>query len=144
MFNVHVGISDHSIGIYTALGAVAKGASIVEKHFTLNKNMAGPDQKLSLEPHELAELVNGCRAIKLALGNTKKILKKEKPILRFARESVVSIQNIKKGEIFSENNLATKRPATGQIPAKKFYDIVGKRAKRAIRKDKQLSHADIL
>ena len=144
IFDVPVGISDHSIGIYTALGAVAKGVCVVEKHFTLDKNMAGPDQKLSLEPKELAELVKGCQAVKMALGNTKKILNKEKPILRFARESVVSIRNIKKGEIFSEKNISTKRPATGPIPAKEYYRIIGKRARRDVLKDKQLSQSDIL
>lgn len=143
MFNVPVGISDHSIGIYTSLGAVAKGASIVEKHFTLNKNMPGPDQKLSLDPSELTELVKGCKAVKLALGNTKKILNKEKPILKFARESVVTIKNIKKDEIFSEKNISTKRPSTGKIPAKKFYSIIGKKARHNISKNTQLSYVDI-
>ena len=144
IFNIPVGISDHSLGIYTALGAVAKGACIVEKHITLNKNMHGPDQKLSLEPHELVELVRGCRAIKLALGNTKKILKKELPVLRFARESVVTHKNISKDDIFSEENLTTKRPNTGQIPAKDFFKIIGKKAKRNIPKNKQLLHSDII
>jgi N-acetylneuraminate synthase len=144
LFNIPVGISDHSLGIYTALGAVAKGACIVEKHITLDKNMPGPDQKLSLEPHELAELVKGCKAIKLALGNTKKILKKELPVLRFARESVVTHKNISKGDVFSEENLTTKRPNTGQIPAKDFFKIIGKRAKRNIPKNKQLLYSDII
>jgi len=144
IFNVPVGISDHSIGIYTALGAVAKGASIVEKHITLNKKMSGPDQKISLEPYELAELVKGCKAVKLALGTTKKILKKELPVLRFARESIVAKIKIKKHETFSEKNLTTKRPNTGQIPAKDFYKILGKKAKKDIPESKQLSHSDIL
>lgn len=144
IFNIPVGISDHSLGIYTALGAVAKGACIIEKHITLNKNMPGPDQKLSLEPHELVELVRGCRAIKLALGNTKKILKKELPILRFARESVVTHKNISKDDVFSEENLTTKRPNTGQIPAKDFFKIIGKKAKRNIPKNKQLLYSDII
>ena len=143
IFNVPVGISDHSIGIYTALGAVAKGASIVEKHITLDKKMPGPDQRLSLEPIELKELVKGCRAIKLALGNSKKILKKELPVLRFARESVVAKTKIRKHEIFSEKNLTTKRPNTGQIPAKNFYKILGKKAKKDIPESKQLSYSDI-
>ena len=143
IFNVPVGISDHSIGIYTALGAVAKGASIVEKHITLDKKMPGPDQRLSLEPIELKELVKGCRAIKLALGNSKKILKKELPVLRFARESVVAKTKIRKYEIFSEKNLTTKRPNTGQIPAKNFYKILGKKAKKDIPETKQLSYSDI-
>ncbi len=144
MFNLPVGISDHSVGIYTALGAVAKGASVIEKHFTLDKNMPGPDQKLSLDPKDLTDLVIGVKAVKMAMGNTKKILSKERPILRFARESVVSIQNIEKGEIFSEENISTKRPATGLIPAKEYYLIVGKRARRNILKDKQLSPSDVL
>lgn len=144
LFNIPVGISDHSLGIYTALGAVAKGACIVEKHITLDKNMPGPDQKLSLESHELAELVKGCRAIKLALGDTKKILKKELPVLRFARESVVTHKNITKGDVFSEENLTTKRPNTGQIPAKDFYKIIGRKAKRNIPKNKQLLYSDII
>ena len=143
IFNVPVGISDHSIGIYTALGAVAKGASIVEKHITLDKKMPGPDQRLSLEPIELKELVKGCRAVKLALGNSKKILKKELPVLRFARESVVAKTKIRKYEIFSEKNLTTKRPNTGQIPAKNFYKILGKKAKKDIPESKQLSYSDI-
>ncbi|KAF6245785.1 N-acetylneuraminate synthase family protein [Nitrosopumilus sp. b2] len=144
IFKIPIGISDHSIGIYTALGAVAKGASIVEKHITLDKKMPGPDQSLSLNPEELKELVKGCRAVKLALGNSKKILKKELPVLRFARESVVTKNRIKKHEIFSEGNLTTKRPNTGQIPAKSFYKIIGKKAKRDIPEAKQLSYSDIL
>ncbi|HET8719423.1 MAG TPA: N-acetylneuraminate synthase family protein, partial [Candidatus Nitrosotenuis sp.] len=144
LFNIPVGISDHSFGIYTALGAVAKGACIVEKHITLDKRMPGPDQKLSLEPDELAELVKGCKAVKLALGSTKKILKKELPVLRFARESVVAKEKISKGDAFTEENLTTKRPNTGQIPAKEYYKIIGKKAKRNIPKDKQLLYSDIV
>ena len=142
-FNVPVGLSDHSIGIYTALGAIAKGACIVEKHITLDKKMPGPDQKISLEPFELAELVKGCRAVKLALGNTKKILPKERPVLKFARECVVARRKISKGEIFSEENITTKRPNTGSIPAKNYYKIIGKKAKINIPSDKQLSSGDI-
>jgi len=143
IFNIPIGISDHTFGIYTALGAVAKGACIVEKHITLDKKMPGPDQRLSLEPHELAELVKGCKAVKQALGNTKKILKKEMPVLRFARESVVTRQDISKGDTFSERNLTTKRPSTGQIPAKDYYRILGKRAKRSIPKNRQLLYSDV-
>lgn len=143
IFKVPVGISDHSLGIYTALGAVAKGACIIEKHFTLDKKMPGPDQKISLGPSELSELVKGCRAVELALGETKKILKKEIPILQFARESVVTKSNVKKNEIFTEKNLTTKRPNTGKIPAKDFFKIIGKKAKRDIPKLKQISYSDI-
>ncbi len=144
LFKVPVGISDHSIGIYTALGAVAKGACIVEKHFTIDKNMPGPDQKLSLEPNELSELVKGCQAVKLALGDRKNILSGEKPILKFARESVVSIREINKGEKFNEKNISTKRPGTGSISAKEYYHLIGKKAKRKITFDKQLSWSDVV
>ena len=144
LFNVPIGISDHSLGIYTALGAVAKGASIIEKHITLDKKMPGPDQKLSLEYNELSELVKGCKAIKLAMGDSKRILKKELPVLHFARESVVTRQKISKDEIFSENNLITKRPNTGEIPAKNFYKIIGKKAKKDIQKNRQLKRSDIV
>jgi len=143
LFNIPVGISDHSPGIYTALGSVAIGSCIVEKHFTLDKNMSGPDQKISLNPFELSELVKGCKAVKLALGDTKKILKNELPILEFARESVVSKLNIKKNEILTEKNLTTKRPNTGKIPSKDFFKIIGKKAKRDIPKFKQISYGDI-
>ena len=143
IFKIPVGLSDHSPGIYTALGAVAKGACIVEKHFTLDKNMSGPDQKISLDPFELTELVKGCKAVKLALGETKKILKEELPILQFARESVVTKNNIKKNELFTEDNITTKRPNTGEIPAKDFFKIIGKKAKKDIPKSKQIAYSDI-
>lgn len=143
MFNIPVGLSDHSPGIYTALGAVAKGACLIEKHFTLDKNMPGPDQKLSLNLNELSELVKGCKAVKLALGTSKKILAKEKPILKFARESIVSLKKISKGEKFSEKNISTKRPATGDIPAKDYYKIIGRSAKRNISDNIQLSQNDV-
>ena len=144
IFKVPIGISDHSLGIYTALGAVAKGACIVEKHITLDKNMPGPDQKLSLELTELYELVKGCKAIKQALGDSKKILKKELPVLQFARESIVTLTKISKNEKFSQKNLTTKRPNTGEIPANEFYKIIGKKAKKDIPKNKQLAHSDVV
>lgn len=143
-FNIPVGISDHSLGIYTALGAIARGACIVEKHITLDKKMPGPDQKLSLEYNELSELVKGCKAVKLALGDSKKILKKELPVLQFARESIVTLTKISKNEKFSQKNLTTKRPNTGEIPANEFYKIIGKKAKKDIPKNKQLAHSDVV
>ena len=105
--------------------------------------MPGPDQKLSLNLNELSELVKGCKAVKLALGDSKKILVKEKPILKFARESIVSLKKISKGEKFSEKNISTKRPATGDIPAKDYYKIIGRSAKRNISDNIQLSQNDV-
>jgi len=142
-FDVPVGISDHSVGIYTALGAVALGACIVEKHFTVDRNWPGPDQRLSLEPNELRELVKGAKAIFEALGSDREILKEEKPIMAFARASVVALRDIKEGEVFSENNIWAKRPGTGEIPAADLWDVLGKRARRNIRYDQQLRRSDV-
>jgi N,N'-diacetyllegionaminate synthase len=97
-----------------------------------------------LEPNELIELVKGCKAVKLALGDTKKILPKERPVLKFARECVVTSRKISKGEILSQETLTTKRPSTGPIPAKNYYKIIGKKAKTNIAADKQLSYGDII
>jgi len=144
IFKIPIGISDHSVGIYTCLGAVAKGACMVEKHFTLDNKMSGPDQKFSLEPKELSELVKGCQALKMALGDKKVILPNEKPILRFARGSIVSIKNILKGEIFTDKNISIKRPSTGPIPAREYFRVIGKRAKRKIPHNKQLTRNDVL
>ena len=138
-----VGYSDNGESSLVDEVAVSMGADIIEKHFTLDKNMPGPDQKLSLNLNELSELVKGCKAVKLALGNSKRILAKEKPILKFARESIVSLKKISKGEKFSEKNISTKRPATGDIPAKDYYKIIGRSAKRNISDNIQLSQNDV-
>ena len=143
LFKTPVGLSDHSNGIYIPIAAVAKGACIIEKHFTLNKNMSGPDQKFSLDPQELSELVKGIHAASQALDATKTILKNEKPIKKFAYASVVSIKSIKKNDKFTESNISTKRPGTGNILAADFYKIIGNYAKRNIPTDKQLAWTDI-
>ena len=143
-FKVPIGLSDHSIGIYTAIAGVAKGASIIEKHFTLDKTMPGPDQKISLDPLELKELVVGCNAVKQALGDSKLILKNEKPIRKFAEASVVTIKTIDKGEKFTLENITTKRPGTGDILASQFYKIIGTNEKKSIKSNKQLARADII
>ena len=142
-FSYPIGYSDNGPDMLVPEVAVSMGAKLIEKHFTLDKNMPGPDQKLSLNLNELSELVKGCKAVKLALGDSKKILVKEKPILKFARESVVSLKKISKGEKFSEKNISTKRPATGDIPAKDYYKIIGRSAKRNISDNIQLSQNDV-
>ena len=144
LFNIPIGISDHSIGIYTAIAAVSLGASIIEKHFTLDKKMKGPDQKISLSPNELSELVIGCNAVKHAMGNTKTILPGEKAVMKFARECVVSINNISAGEKFTDENISTKRPGNGKIPAKLFFKVLGRKAKRDIKNNTQLRPNDII
>lgn len=141
-FNVPVGLSDHSIGIYTALGAVAMGACIIEKHFTMSRDLPGPDQKASIEPKELADLVIGANAIYRALGSNKKVIDDEVPVQQFARESVVSTVPIPEGSTIKKEMVWVKRPGTG-IPAKRLTDVIGKIAKRDIVKNSIIKWEDI-
>ena len=129
-FNVAVGYSDHTLGIEVDIAAVAMGATIIEKHFTLDKKMEGPDHKASLEPNELKSMVDAIRNIEEAIGDgVKSSTKSEKPNIDIARKSIVAKKEIKKGEIFSENNLTTKRPGTGISPMD-WDSIIGKASKR--------------
>ncbi|RDJ36187.1 MAG: polyhydroxyalkanoate biosynthesis repressor PhaR [Crenarchaeota archaeon] len=136
--NTVVGLSDHSYGNYTCFGAVALGASIIEKHFTSNKNWKGPDIPISISPAELRDLIFGSNAIFKALGNKKNILPDEKITAKFAYASVVSIKDIKKGESFSKENIWVKRPGTGEIRAKYFEKLTRKKSKQNIKKNTQL------
>ena len=133
-YNIPVGLSDHTPTIYNALGAVSLGASIIEKHFTFDKNMPGPDHKSSIDPVELKMLINGTNANFLARGSKKIIHKQEKEIISWARESVVSTDFIRKGEKLSKKNTSTKRPSPkkGEIPAKSYQNVIGKKAKKNI------------
>jgi len=142
-FGVPVGLSDHSHGIYTCLGAVALDAVLLEKHFTISRAWPGPDNPISLEPNELKELVIGSRAVFQAAGGKKDILREEKPVIDFAYASVVAIDDIPKGAKFSPENLWVKRPGTGPIHAREFKSIIGKRAARPIAQHAQLKKADI-
>lgn len=132
---VSVGYSDHTLGIEVDIAAVAMGAAVIEKHFTLNKNMVGPDHKSSLNPKELKKMVNSIRNIEKALGgDIKKPSKSEKPNIAIARKSIVASKFIKKGEIFSEKNLTVKRPGTGISPME-WDSIIGKVANCDYQKD---------
>jgi sialic acid synthase SpsE len=142
-FGVPVGLSDHSIGIYTALGAVAKGACVLEKHFTISRSWPGPDQGLSIEPDELRELAIGADAIYQASGAEKRIIEQEKPVLGFARASVVVIKPIAAGERVTKDNIWVKRPANGEIPAKDFDKVLGKVAKVAMASDHQVKWSEL-
>jgi sialic acid synthase SpsE len=139
-FSVPVGLSDHSIGIYTSLGSIALGSCIIEKHFTLDKLQAGPDHAVSLEPYELGELVKGCRAVFLARGSERKIFPEEEPIIAWARESVVSLVDIEIGDTINEKMVWVKRPSPrdGGVPAKDLAKVIGMRAKIKIPRDTQL------
>jgi len=138
-----VGLSDHSLGNYTCLAAVALGARILEKHFTSDKTWPGPDVPISMDPAELADLVRGSRAIFEALGGGKTILPEEQPTIDFAYACVVTIRAVKAGEEFSAANVWVKRPGTGEIKAKDFDRVLGRRAARAIPTNTQVRWNDI-
>jgi len=134
-FNVEVGYSDHTTGIVIPVAAVALGASVIEKHFTLDKNMKGPDHKASLEPLELKEMVNNIRIIEQSLGDGEKNpTPSEEKNLLISRKSIVASKHINLGDFFSEQNLTTKRPANGISPMK-WYDVIGKKALKDYEKD---------
>ncbi len=129
-FKINVGYSDHSLGLQASLTAVAIGAAVIEKHFTTNKKLSGPDQKASLSPKELINLVKCIRNIELILGtNVKKPSLAELKNLKFARKFIVAKKKIIKGEKFTDKNVTTKRALAG-IPAAKWNWLLGKKAKK--------------
>jgi N,N'-diacetyllegionaminate synthase len=124
-FGVAVGYSDHTIGIEVDIAAVAMGASIIEKHFTLNKAMEGPDHKASLEPEELKAMVSAIRNIEKALGRNEKILSPSEEVnINIVRKSIVANQNIKKGDLLTDKNIVAKRPGGGISPMR-WDEIIG-------------------
>lgn len=139
-----VGSSDHSLGIWTALGAVALGASILEKHFTSSKKWPGPDIAISIDPKELHDMIVGTKAVHEAMGGSKTILKEEQDIINFAYACVVTIKPIKKSEKFTEKNIWVKRPGTGEIKAKDYTSLIGKKARKELEKDVQVAWRDVI
>jgi N-acetylneuraminate synthase len=137
-----VGLSDHSLGIYTCLGAVALGAVVLEKHFTVTRSWPGPDVPISIEPTELAELIKGSRAIFAARRGEKTILPSEQPVIDFAYASVVTIAEVKAGERLSLDNIWVKRPGTGPILAKDLETVLGKVAHHDLPADVQVGPDD--
>jgi N,N'-diacetyllegionaminate synthase len=129
-FKVDIGYSDHTKGIEIPTAAVALGAEVIEKHFTLDNSMKGPDHKASLEPEELKNMVDAIRNIEKALGNgIKKPSSSESKNKNIARKSIVAAKDIKKGELLTEDNLTIKRPGNGINPMQ-WPNILGKKAKR--------------
>lgn len=130
-FGVEVGYSDHTKGIEVPIAAVALGATVIEKHFTLDRNMEGPDHKASLEPNELKAMVRAIRNIEMALGGdgTKHISESERKNIAIARKSIVAARHIKKGELLTEDNLTVKRPGTGISPMC-WEEVIGTKAIR--------------
>ena len=127
-FNVEYGYSDHTNGIEIPTAAVALGATIIEKHFTLDKTMEGPDHKASLEPDELKAMVKAIRNIEIAMGDgIKKASPSESKNKSIARKSIVAKTNLKKGDIFTEENITVKRPGTGISPMR-WNEIIGEKA----------------
>jgi N,N'-diacetyllegionaminate synthase len=132
---VNVGYSDHTLGIEIAIAAVALGASVIEKHFTLGRNMDGPDHRASLEPDELKTMVNAIRNVEKSFGNGfKEPSSSELENRNIVRKSIIAYKNIKKGDLFTENNITTKRPATGISPFE-WDQVIGQFAKRDFTKD---------
>lgn len=140
---VPIGLSDHSLNIWTCLGAVALGACILEKHFTISRSWPGPDVPISIVPRELADLIVGSEAIWKARGGSKTILPEEQPVIDFAYATVVSIKPIRKGEAFDLANVWVKRPGLGPIKAERLQDVIGKTATRDVAADSHIEPGDI-
>lgn len=133
-----LGLSDHTYGNYTCFASISLGASILEKHFTSDKNWPGPDIPISIDPEELADLIKGSKAIHQSLGGTKNILEPEMKTAEFAYACVVTTKEVKKGDFLSEDNIWVKRPGTGEIKAEQYDKIINKKASIDIKKDTQL------
>ncbi len=133
-----IGLSDHTCSNHACFGAVALGASILERHFTDSMNREGPDIVCSMDPSALQELLEGSKNIFKALGGTKANVPEEEPTIAFAFASIVSINDIKKGEELTDKNIWVKRPGTGELLADKFEDTLGKKATKDIPSGVQL------
>ena len=130
-----IGYSDHTNGVEVPIAAVAMGAAVIEKHFTLDRMMEGPDHKASVEPDELGAMVKAIRNIEQALGDgIKKCSDSEKPNIAVARKSIIAARNIKAGELLTEENLTTKRPGIGMNPMR-WNEVLGSKANRDFAKD---------
>ncbi len=141
--NAIIGFSDHSIGPSMALASVALGACIVERHFTDSRYRNGPDIVCSMDPAELKYIIDRSREISIALKNSKKRTEPEESVYRFARGSVVADKEILKGQIIEFDDIWARRPGTGEIGVEDFYRVVGSRARKNMKKNHQISWADI-
>lgn len=134
-FGLPAGYSDHTKGLEIPVAAVARGACVIEKHFTLDRNMEGPDHKASIEPDELKQMVDMIRHVEAAIGDgVKKVSPSELKNQDIARKSIIAKTMIKAGDVFSEENITTKRPGSGINPMK-WFDLLGKRAKHDYQED---------
>ena len=135
---IPVGLSDHTTNNLSSLAAIAKGATIIERHYTDKKSRKGPDIICSMDEHEASDLIKNSLELYTMLGGQKKAALEEEVTSNFAFSSVVTIKDIKKGDVFSNKNIWVKRPGNGEIPASEFDNIIGKIAKNNIPKDVQL------
>lgn len=139
-----LGFSDHSQGYFAAIASVPYGVSFIEKHFTLDKNLVGPDHKASVSPDELKILCQGIRAAEKCLGlSDKKVTGSERKNKIVARKSIVAARNIKRGEKFTVNNITTKRPGNGISPMS-WYKILGREAERDFMEDELIQHSNFI
>ena len=141
--NAILGLSDHTDNNYACIGAIAMGVSIIERHFTDTLKRKGPDISCSMDIDQCSELIKASKIIYKERGGKKNIIPEEKITSDFAFATVVSIKLIKKGEILSSENIWVKRPGTGEIKAKMYDDLIGKKATREIKTDKHLKFSDI-
>ena len=141
-FNLGIGYSDHSLGVNVSLAAVAMGASVIEKHFTLDKELPGPDHRASLDSEELSEMVSSIRELEIILGNgDKKPTNSEEKNKAIARKSLVASKPIKKGEKFSDKNLTFKRPGSGISPMR-YWNIIGQKSKNNYNPDELINEQE--
>ncbi|ADA66516.1 N-acylneuraminate-9-phosphate synthase [Thermotoga petrophila RKU-10] len=143
VFRFPVGFSDHTVGIHIPIAAIALGAQVVEKHFTIDRNLPGPDQAVSMTPDELKILRKAADEIWKAIGDGWKVIKEdEKDVSKMTRRSIVAKRDIAEGEIISLENITFKRPALG-IEAKHFYHLFGKKTRRSLKRDSYLNWSDV-
>jgi N-acetylneuraminate synthase len=138
-----IGLSDHTTSNLACLGAVALGASILERHFTDTMQRTGPDISCSMDEENCKNLIHESKIMQIMRGGEKGPVNEEKPTIDFAFASVVTIKTIKKGEYFSNENIWVKRPGTGEILAKDYEKVLGKKARKEIGNDEMLTWNDI-
>jgi len=142
--DVVIGLSDHTLTNHACFGAVALGASILERHFTDHKQRTGPDIVCSMDVEDCRALIEGSKIIAQQRGGTKVAAAEEQVTIDFAFASVCTIQPVKKGEVFTEENIWVKRPGRGGILAEEYNNVIGRVAARDLEQDVQVSYEDIL
>ena len=144
LFNTFVGLSDHTLGVGVSIAAISLGANIIEKHFTLDRNLPGPDHRASLEPDELKQMVISIRNTEKAMsgGLIKEASESEKKNINIVRKSIHLARNIKSGSVITENDIVPLRPGDG-ICAMKWLDVIGKRVNKDLKKFTKLTLGDL-